>query len=196
MAPRNTARTNAVKVLRAIAGRYDVERVSDNASKAKVTTMSQAILAAGDLTSEDRQAAKDAWGSYESTWSEDQDQGLAQGGIADGGASTATREWFFHAAQLTYSCTEGEWASKDKEVLKALFNRFVLYMQTMLTELQPKGISATMEESTKTGKPYRRGRVWNRGRAIVLDRWADWWGGHGGRRKCYVEALAAGLLEF
>ena len=152
MAPRNTARTDAVKVLRAIAGRYGVERVSDNASKAKVTTMSQAILAAGDLTSEDRQAAKDAWGSYESTWSEDQSQGLAQGGIADGGASKATREWFFHAAQLTYSCTEGEWASKDKEVLKALFDRFVLYMQTMLTELQPKGISATMEESTKTGE--------------------------------------------
>ena len=65
-----------MKVLRAIAGRYGVERVSDNASKAKVTTMSQAILAAGDLTSEDRQAAKDAWGTYESTWSEDQGQGL------------------------------------------------------------------------------------------------------------------------
>ena len=80
MAPRNTARTDAVKVLRAIAGRYSVERVSDNASKAKVTTMAQAILAAGDLTSEDRQAAKDAWGTYESTWSEDQGQGLAQGG--------------------------------------------------------------------------------------------------------------------
>ena len=117
MAPRNTARTDAVKVLRAIAGRYSVERVSDNASKAKVTTMAQAILAAGDLTSEDRQAAKDAWGTYESTWSEDQGQGLAQGGIADGGASKATREWFFHAAQLTYNCTEGEWASKDKAVL-------------------------------------------------------------------------------
>ena len=56
-------------------------------------------------------------------------------------------------------------------------------------------IDSAKKEISTASIAYRRGRVWNRGRTIILDR-GDWWGGHGGGRKCHVEALAAGLLEF
>ena len=54
MAPRNTERSQAVKMLRAIASRAGVERVSDNASRARVTAMYEATLAAHDLTRQER----------------------------------------------------------------------------------------------------------------------------------------------
>ena len=62
-------------------------------------------------------------------------------------ADNGTRVWKFLAAQLTYNCTVGEWASKDREVLRTLFGRFVEFGVQLGQGLQAVAVSMTMEES-------------------------------------------------
>ena len=68
MAPRNAERSEATKVLRGLAAQYDVDRVPDNASLARVTNMNAALLQAEGLTAEHRQEAEQAWSVYLATW--------------------------------------------------------------------------------------------------------------------------------
>lgn len=151
MAPRNPERAEAVKLLRAIAWRAGVARTTDNASRAKVTAMYEATLAAPELAEQDRADAEAAWEAYGRTWSQPEEPDDPQVGPVDVGAASAPRGWFFHAAQLTYNSKDGEWASADKCVLQALFDRFVSSLQTMLRGFEAKGVSATMEKSLKNG---------------------------------------------
>ena len=68
MAPRNAERSEATKVLRGLAAQYDVDRVPDNASLARVTNMNAALLQAEGLTAERCQEAEQAWSVYLATW--------------------------------------------------------------------------------------------------------------------------------
>ena len=68
MAPRVPERVEAVKRLREVAARLGVARCLDNAGRAKVEAMRQAILAASDLADSDRPEVEAAWASYLATW--------------------------------------------------------------------------------------------------------------------------------
>ena len=61
-------------------------------------------------------------------------------------------QWKFQAAQLTYNATVGDWASKDKAVIKALFNRMVVFFQALIARLQVHGVTVTIEESLQRGE--------------------------------------------
>ena len=85
--------------------------------------MVDALLAVPSLTDPQRAAIEAAKREYEATWDDavvDSTQGATSGGQA------TTKEWKFHAAQLTFNCTQGEWASKAPAVLKALFHKPVV----------------------------------------------------------------------
>ena len=106
--------------------------------------MVDALLAVPSLTDTQRAAIEAAKGEYEATWDDavvDSTQGATSGGQA------TTKEWKFHAAQLTFNCTQGEWASKAPAVLKALFLRFLAFAQAFATQLKVEHLSVAMEES-------------------------------------------------
>jgi len=62
-------------------------------------------------------------------------------------AASRTGEWKFKATGLTYNHTRDDWASTDRAVLEALFNRFVVFFRALGEELQAKGVTAKMERS-------------------------------------------------
>ena len=156
MGPRNAERVDACKRLREVAARLGVARAADNAGRQKVGAMREAILAASDLSDAERPEVEAAWAAYLSTFAEQEagDSAAAPGGAgagADSGPAQGGRAWKFQAAQLTYNCKVGDWASEDDAVLRALFDRFVVFLQSVGVGLQAKGLSATMEDSTKAG---------------------------------------------
>jgi len=154
MAPRNAERSEAARVLRGVAAQYDVDRVPDNASFARVSNMKAAVLQAEGLTAEHRQEAERAWSAYMATWPApgpgEAEREEAQ--PAQAAPEQKEKEWKFHAAQLTYNATVGEWAATDKAVLKALFERFVAFLCATASFIGAAGASATMEQSTKKGE--------------------------------------------
>jgi len=136
-----------VQRFRKIARRYDITRIPDSAGKDAVASMVEDILAAPTLTSDDRTEVLTIKEAYEGTWASNS---MAPSLEALGSrAPVPAKEWKFHAAQLTYNCTEGEWASGDIGVLRGLFDRFITFAQALGVKLSTTGLSATMERSKK-----------------------------------------------
>ena len=143
-----------VQTLRRGAREHDLPRVPDNAAKEKVKEMAEKLLECEDLAGEDRAAMEDAWSNYKGSWPEwvetggDEPEGQAERQTQ--GAAPKQKSWYFSAAQLTYNCTTGDWASSDALVLHALFDRCKAFFLTCLHDYKPLGVSATMERSTAT----------------------------------------------
>ena len=147
-----------VQVLRRLAGKHGVARVADDANRDKVKKMAKAVLEAVEKAGVDQEEANNAWKGFKGTWpdwtdgstgseSDEEDEVSEKD---DQASSPKKLVWFFSAAQFTYNGTTGDWASKDTVVLEALFARFKAFLLTCLAPFVPKGISATMERSTRT----------------------------------------------
>ena len=130
---------------------HAVERVPDNASRDKVKAMAARLLECTGLKGGARKEMEDAWANYRDSWPDwtETGGGATKAEVSEEGAK---KTWFFHAAQLTYNCTTGDWASTDEPVLRALFERFKVFLLTCLAAFKPLGVSATMERSTGTDK--------------------------------------------
>ena len=120
--------------------------------------MAKAVLEAVEKAGVDQEEANKAWKGFKGTWpdwtdgstgseSDEEDEVSEKD---DQASSPKKLVWFFSAAQFTYNGTTGDWASKDNVVLEALFARFKAFLLTCLAPFVPKGISATMERSTRT----------------------------------------------
>ena len=145
---------------------HGVARVADNANRELIKTMAEAVLDCGSLSAHERSTVQDAWDSFRDSW--------PAGSFKDGAAAASSgnqgedKEWKFQAAQLTYNRTDGEWASDDKAVLRALMLRILTFIQAAMMQYGPKGISITIELSLGTAahhhvhvyfhlaKPYHR----------------------------------------
>ena len=137
------ARRALVQKLRRLASRYATLVVSDTAGRKQVEAMHLALMGNNTLSTADRKEAEDTYRAYCDS--------LVSSKVGSNGKSRA-REWKFHAAQLTYNSTVGDWASKDKVVLKGLFDRFLLFAQQLIPKFDVAGVSATLEESLETGE--------------------------------------------
>lgn len=109
--------------------------------------MIQAVLEHEALTAPDKQTVLDATLAYDGTWTQEAPEQVPH---EEPGVSSTSREWKFHAAQLTYNSKEGEWALLDKATLQGLFERLVDFAQALGRSLNFDKISVTMEESTAT----------------------------------------------
>lgn len=58
------------------------------------------------------------------------------------------RTWKFQAVQLTYNARTAEWPSTDKTLLKILFDRITVFVQSVAAELSARGASTTMERGS------------------------------------------------
>jgi hypothetical protein len=144
-------RRASVQTLRQVALRYGVERVTDTAKRDAVLRMADGILQHTGISDNDRDKVLRTKAVYESTFGAvvAQEPPAAPASVSDGHATTA--EWKFHAAQLTYNSVDGDWASADKIVLRALFDRFVSFVDELSKQLKMTKASITMEESLATG---------------------------------------------
>ena len=143
-----------VQKIRAIAKRHNVPVVPDTASYVRVEAMRNRTLECHGVANADRDAVEDAFAKY----------------AASRGPRTAVhgKQWKFQAAQFTYNATVGDWASKDKAVVEALFGRLVAFFQDLIARLHIVGVTVTVEESLQRGdhvhahayihmaQPYRR----------------------------------------
>ena len=140
-------RRTLVQTLRKIAASAGVSRVADNASKDKVQAMAEAILASS-VDPQDKAVAEQAWTSYKDTFPAGSWPSLAVAAPAATDVPSAAasspqapveREWKFQAAQLTYNCKNGDWASADRTVLHDLLMRLVVFIQGVLALFEPQG---------------------------------------------------------
>ena len=139
----NQTRRAAVQKLRRVAGEYDIRLLPDTAAKSKVLAWVEELLET-DLDDDDRQEVEAALEEYKKTW-----PGAQQ---AEPQGSQKAEEWFFHAAQATYNCETGRWASKDMQVLEGLFNDLREHTKQLAETLGAIGWSVTLERSLKTDK--------------------------------------------
>ena len=142
--------------LRRLAALYGVERVRDKASKESVLQMARAIQDAPSLADEDSKALAQHWSEYKATFPDTWRPGWepawkdveVEAGNEAGNEAPQEKEWRFRAGQLTYNSTAGEWASRDRSVLRGLFDRFLVFIKAALAPFNPAGTSATLEDST------------------------------------------------
>ena len=146
----NQERRALVQQFRQLAVRYGVARVSDTAGKGVVMGMVDQLLAATSMSKKDRDATLKAKRAYEATWASSSGARQAE---SDRSVAVPAKEWKFRAAQFTYNCSDGEWASSDPVVLRGLFDRFVAFAKTLVGKLASTGMSATMETS-KSGQAH------------------------------------------
>ncbi|CAE7397060.1 unnamed protein product [Symbiodinium sp. CCMP2592] len=116
---RNPERAAQVRVLSALARQHGLETLNDAAARAKVEKLSRDLLNL-QLTDEVRQQVVGATAAFQATYPDAQPQAVQN--PAD------NKVWKFSAVQLTYNCSQGEWASQEDDVLKRLFNRFVGFL--------------------------------------------------------------------
>ena len=139
------------QVLRRVAASLGVARCRDNASRDQVKEMADAVMAAGSLVGEERAEAEAAWVGYRDSF-----PGWLQepvvGEEPEQNTTEKTKRWAVKSAQFTYNSKSGDWCSKDVGVLRALFDRLVAFMQVALAPFKPKGMSATLEESKRSGE--------------------------------------------
>ena len=185
MGPRNLEREGYVKTLRTLANKYKTFRVTSNASRLQVARMADALTDYAALSVEDRQVAEAAAQGYRDTWGEDvgwpdttvmpgscETQENASGSASSGSASVVDiadrtdaravgkREWNFQAAQLTYNSKHGDWSSRCVVVLKALFERLVAFAIKFGLALGAKGLSVTLEESTRATESHVHAHIY------------------------------------
>ena len=165
MADLPSLRREQVQTLRRFAGTYAVTRVADNASRAKVQQMVEALLACPGMSTDDKANVKVAWQTYRDSFPQGSfEEGAEQQPAAvqplPAVAQTGVQDWKFQAAQLTYNKSNEEWDCTDTEVLRALLMRLVLFIQTALQPWQPKGISATIEKSTASANQRHHAHVY------------------------------------
>ena len=138
------ARRALVQRLRRLAARHGTLLVSDTAGRKQVEAMHLALHGLATLSDSDRKDMDEAYREYCDSFGSPQGTNTAK--------SKDKREWKFLAAQFTYNSTVGDWASKDKEVLKGLFDRFSLFAQQLIPKFEVAGASATLEESLESGE--------------------------------------------
>ena len=143
----NQERRQIVQKLRQCARAQGVPLVPDNASKAAVLSMVDALIGVPNLPEEALAEIHEKKAEYEKTWANASGSEASQPIVAGGEGSA--KEWKFTAAQLTYNNTDGEWASKDKHVLHGLFSRCLTFAQNFGRELKAEHMSVKMEESEK-----------------------------------------------
>lgn len=155
MAPTPPERKAAVQVLRALAVKYDVERVRDTAAKAAVQAMAAALLAVPALTVNDKSEAEKALADFEATFNAaagaeaaPPDHDMAEAPAVE---PSPDKVWCFRACQFTFNHTLGEWASTSDFVLMGLFQRLCAFAQHLVALLGCVGISVTLERSVKAG---------------------------------------------
>ena len=120
----SAGRRQQVQELRRLAKEYDVERVADNANKEKVTGVVDALRDC-ELGEEDESTLDAAWAAYLATFGPSEP-------VAAPDEPDETR-WKFKAGQLTYNSTVGDWASRSKDTLGALFTRLVAFIKSALS---------------------------------------------------------------
>ena len=160
-------RKKQVQRLNTLARKHAVQQVYDGAAKSVVEALIATLETKEAVTGADKKelaaAAAQYKGSFESISESSSDKGedtAGEKGCDDDGAAGNTagekdcadekgQQWEFHAAQLTYNCTQGDWVSQNSAVLRGLLERFVAWLRGALVPFQPSGISATVEESTR-----------------------------------------------
>ncbi len=153
---RNEERVDAVKRLRSVARACEVPQCNDNACKARVLEMADAVLAAEELSEEQATEAEQALEAYKATWPDAQrDQPSAEAE-----PNEKPKEWYFQAVQLTYNKTEGAWASAQVTVLESLFGELRSFTESLAEKLAALGASVTLEESLKSGKRHVHAHVY------------------------------------
>ena len=136
----NKARRAVEQKLRRLALCYNTLVVSDTASRKQVEDMHLALKGHAALNDSDRKELDELCCEYRDSFDPPQHAKHAK--------SRGEREvWKFHAAQFTYNSTDGDWASKDKVVLKGLSDRFSLFAQQFIPKFEVAGATATLEES-------------------------------------------------
>jgi hypothetical protein len=161
------ARRKAAQSLRKLAQQYNVERVGDKASKAKVAAMAQSILQGESLTAEDKELTETALAAHAATYATPPSEAEAEEPVAADDVEKP-KIWCFRAVQLTYNKIDGDWASTSPGILSALFDRLCDFARELGVLLSAAGISATLERSLATDQhvhahiyvhsktPYRR----------------------------------------
>ncbi|CAJ1358502.1 unnamed protein product [Effrenium voratum] len=138
---RNTEREAQVRALVAIAQKYEVPCLpaakAANASRQKVCELIDALKEL-ELSRNEKSSLERAAVAYQATF-----PNLQQ--VSDN-AEQAT--WKFQAVQLTYNARTAEWSSTDKTLLKILFDRFTVFVQSVAAELSARGASTTMERGS------------------------------------------------
>ena len=159
--------------MRQLATKYGTTAAGDHSAKDVVLAMAAALREHAELDAQDRCELDDAMQAYSSTWQQaksacetgESEQECVKGEDEHGeGVSSDTpaeelqdecekgKAWEFHAGQLTYNHKQGEWASQDRAVLQCLFDRFVVWLRALMAALGAKGVSATMEVSTRASE--------------------------------------------
>ena len=141
----NPQRRKLVQKLRQWARGHGVPLVNDNASKASVDTMVDALLGIPNLADDERTAILQTKSEFDTTWGNSSTTGAQQDASAPDVATT--KEWKFTAAQLTYNATEGEWASTNNQVLRGLFDRALTFAKALGSSLKAEHLSVKMERS-------------------------------------------------
>ena len=136
-------RRQHVQRLNAIAKKHGASATkNDTAKKEDVEALIATLRSQTAMAESQKQELEDAAAQYSATFGavpESSESGDAEGAVArdvsqqdqnaEGGACEKGKQWEFHAAQLTYNCTQGEWSSQDADVLCALFARFVTWLR-------------------------------------------------------------------
>ena len=104
------------------------------------------MLAAPQLSDADRTSLLFTKAAYDATW-QPQVQPPVPEAAAEENNTDAAKEWKFHAAQLTYNCTTGEWASHDHSVLNGLSRRMLAFAKELGKKLGFAHLSVKMEQS-------------------------------------------------
>ena len=120
-------RCELTQQLRRMARAYGIHVMPDTVGRAKVEGMYDAIAAHAGVSAPHLQAADDIFRKYTASW--------GAGYPTAGGPRDQHRSWKFKAVHFTYNCATGEWASKDRGVLKGLFDRLVAFYQGLVVVL-------------------------------------------------------------
>jgi len=141
----NPQRRKLVQQLRQRARGHSVPLVPDNASKAAVDAMVDAVLGIPNMPDDERAAILQTKAEFDNTWASASASGAQQDAHAPD--ATSTKVWKFTAAQLTYNATEGEWASTNKQELRGLFDRVLTFARVLEKSLKAEHLSVKMERS-------------------------------------------------
>jgi hypothetical protein len=155
--PPPVSRVEAVQALRALAAKYGVDRVPDRASRARVGTMVDELLAVETLSVEDKAQVEEAVAQHAASYGDRVPAAAPPPEAHQADEEDASPKlWKLRAAQVTYNSTEGEWASASIAVLLGLFERLKAFACHLVSFLKAMGISATLERSMVSGHHVHR----------------------------------------
>ena len=138
--PPPVSRVEAVQALRALAAKYGVDRVPDRASRARVGTMVDELLAVETLSVEDKAQVEEAVAQHAASYGDRVPAAAPPPEAHQADEEDASPKlWKLRAAQVTYNSTEGEWASASIAVLLGLFERLKAFACPLASFLKAMG---------------------------------------------------------